>query len=193
LAFRYIGSKARLVDTIMAHVGEPDGGTFIDAFCGTGAVSQVAAERGWPVAVNDHLTSAVTMTRARLVTAPSARFAPVGGYENAVATLNKTRATKGFIWREYSPASKAHAGIERRYFTETNAQRIDGIRKTIGAWAKEGLISPTEEQVLIADLLGAANRVANTAGTYGCFLSTWQRVMLWPMAPPTSTASLRCC
>jgi adenine-specific DNA-methyltransferase len=28
--------------------------------------------------------------------------------------------------------------------------------------------------VLIADLLSAANRVANIAGTYGCFLSKWQ-------------------
>ena len=32
-----------------------------------------------------------------------------------------------------------------------------------------------EELLLIADLLSATNRVANIAGTYGCFLSKWQQ------------------
>jgi adenine-specific DNA-methyltransferase len=30
-----------------------------------------------------------------------------------------------------------------------------------------------EERLLLADLLAATNRVANIAGTYGCFLSHW--------------------
>jgi len=178
VAFRYIGSKVRLVDAIMRYVGRPDGGTFIDAFCGTGVVAQAAAALGWPVLVNDHLSCAVTMTGARLVSSSSARFAALGGYEKAVAALNNARPKKGFVWREYSPASLPHARTERRYFTEANAQRIDGIRRTIRAWAQDGALSTAEEQLLLADLLGAANRVANTAGTYGCFLSTWQRQSL---------------
>ena len=36
MSFRYIGSKARVVEGIMDRIGEPDGGTFVDAFCGTG-------------------------------------------------------------------------------------------------------------------------------------------------------------
>ena len=34
MSFRYIGSKARIVDAIMEHVGTPDGGVFVDAFSG---------------------------------------------------------------------------------------------------------------------------------------------------------------
>jgi adenine-specific DNA-methyltransferase len=118
------------------------------------------------------------MASARLVSYDSIQFASLGGYEKAISDLNKMQPRKGFVWREYSPASLEHVGIERRYFTEANAQRIDGIREAIRAWAKDEIISSTEEQFLIADLLGAANRVANTAGTYGCFLSTWQRQSL---------------
>jgi len=59
------------------------------------------------------------------------------------------------------------------YFTEANAAKIDGVRRQIAAWRDDGAISTTEERLLIADLLLAANRVANIAGTYGCFLSHW--------------------
>ena len=64
------------------------------------------------------------------------------------------------------------------YFTEENAQRIDGMRNTISCWKQQKKINDIEEKVLIADLILATNRVANTAGTYGCFLSKWQRTSL---------------
>lgn len=178
VAFRYIGSKARVVDAIMSHLGQPNGGTFVDAFCGTGAVAEAAARVGWPVRVNDHLSSAVTMAGARLIPTHQVSFGALGGYRGAHAALNRAPARQGFIWREYSPASVAHAGLERRYFTEANAQRIDGIRAVIREWKDGSRITEVEERLLLADLLGAANRVANTAGTYGCFLSKWQRQSL---------------
>jgi adenine-specific DNA-methyltransferase len=67
------------------------------------------------------------------------------------------------------------------YFTEDNAQKIDGIRHQIRQWHEQGVITLHEQQVLIADLMRAANRIANTAGTYGCFLSKWQRQSLNPL------------
>jgi len=59
------------------------------------------------------------------------------------------------------------------YFTEQNAARIDGIRQSIAQWRSDSLLSEAEERLLLADLLLATNRVANIAGTYGCFLSRW--------------------
>lgn len=59
------------------------------------------------------------------------------------------------------------------YFTEANAALIDGIRKKISDFRASEVISIAEERLLIADLLLATNRVANIAGTYGCFLSHW--------------------
>lgn len=178
MSFRYIGSKARLVDAIHEHIGMPDGGTFVDAFCGTGAVAEAASKAGWPVLVNDHLASSSIMALARVLSEKQVSFDAFGGYLNAINELNRAEPYAGFIWREYSPESKNHGDSERKYFTEDNARKIDGIRHQISAWENAGLISQSEFYILLADLLGAANRVANTAGTYGCFLSKWQRQSL---------------
>ena len=175
MSLRYIGSKARVVSEIIAFLGPPRAGQgyFVDAFCGTGAVAEAAARAGWPIRLNDHLLSAVTMAHARLISAREAAFAPLGGYPRALARLNEAAPVRGFIHREYSPASEGHAGVARMYFTEANAARIDGIRRRIEAWRAGGTISVAEGRLLVADLLLATNRVANTAGTYGCFLSHW--------------------
>lgn len=175
MSVRYIGSKARLVDAIIPMVGKPGrrSGAFVDAFCGTGVVAEAAARAGWSIRLNDHLLSAVTMAHARLVGHQDATFRSLGGYENALAQLDDVKPIRGFIWREYSPASLAHAGVARMYFSEKNAARIDGIRRQVAVWRDDGAITDAEERLVIADLLLATNRVANIAGTYGCFLSHW--------------------
>lgn len=182
MTFRYIGSKSRLVDQIMARVGPKTGGFFVDAFCGTGAVAEAAALAGWPVRVNDHLHSAVISTVARLVSTEQAKFKKLGGYSKTIEKLNACRASDGFIWRTYSPASLHFCGHERRYFTNENAARIDAVRNQIREWADDGSISETEEQLLIADLFSALNRVANIAGTFGCFLAKWMDQAKEPIA-----------
>jgi adenine-specific DNA-methyltransferase len=173
MSFRYIGSKARVVDQIGEYIVSPSGRFFVDAFCGTGAVAEMAAEKGWHVLLNDHLACATTMAKARLLSAADAPFERLGGYGSAIATLNEVPPRKGFVWSEYSAASAKRTGIERRYFTEENAARIDGIRNQIGVWRARHLIDENEESLLIGDTLGAVNRVANIAGTYGCFLAKW--------------------
>jgi len=173
MSFRYIGSKARLVDQIENYFGEPTGGYFVDAFCGTGSVASAAAELGWPIKLNDSLTSAVVMSSARLASKQQIKFTALGGYENAISVLNNLEPQKGFIWETYSPASVVSCGIERRYFTEENATKIDTIRAKIAIWHESKLISEWEANLLIADLIHALNRVANIAGTFGCFLSKW--------------------
>lgn len=173
MTFRYIGSKARVVAQIAGHIGIWREGHFVDAFCGTGAVAEAAADLGWPVRLNDQLKAATIVAAARLLSHPQAQFECLGGYVNAIELLQSSAPVQGFIWREYSPASKSRVQIERRYFTEQNAAAIDGMRLQINDWRTKGLIARTEEILLIADLLSALNRVANIAGTFGCFLSKW--------------------
>lgn len=174
MTFRYIGSKSRLIDQITAHMRQPaEGAFFVDAFCGTGVVAEAAADLGWNVRINDSLHSAVISAGARLISQEQATFTKLGGYAQAIEKLNALRGKKGFMWREYSPASVHSCGFERRYFTEENAARIDAIRGLITDWRQAGTINEVEERLLIADLFGALNRVANIAGTFGCFLSKW--------------------
>lgn len=185
MSVRYIGSKSRLVDALAPFVGPPPGpdAAFVDAFCGTGAVAELAADLGWTrVRLNDHLACAVTMAHARLASREDARFEAFGGYPAALAALAALPGRPGFVWREYSPASARLVGSERQYFTEANAQRIDAIRAEIGRWSREGRLGEVEERLLLGDLLAAANHVANIAGTYGCFLRSWSTQALAPLA-----------
>jgi adenine-specific DNA-methyltransferase len=180
---RYIGSKARIVDLILETVGPPGSGDgfFVDAFAGTGVVGARAGDLGWPVRLNDHLLSSVITSAARLLGSDVVSFSRFGGYENAAAELNNVRPRPGFLWREYSPASLDAIGIERRYFTEDNAAKLDAMRATIEAWAVAGRLTKDERILLIADLLSAANAVANIAGTYGCFMRKWLESALRPV------------
>lgn len=174
MTFRYIGSKSRLVDKIASHIGPPrKGAFFVDAFCGTGAVAEAAAEHGWNVRINDSLHSAVISAGARLISHDQVTFKKLGGYSGAVSKLNAVKPLHDFMWRTYSPASIDTCGIERRYFTEENAAKIDAMRCLIVEWKGAGYIDEIEERLLIADLFSALNRVANIAGTFGCFLSKW--------------------
>lgn len=174
MGFRYIGSKARIAKAILDHIGTPDSEhtTFVDVFSGTGVVASSAADRGWRVKVNDTLHCATIISTSQLVSTSDVSFATIGGYKNACDKLNESQRP-GSIWKLYSPASVDYCGIERKYFTIENAMHIDGARRTILEWSSESKISSTEESLLLASLVSAANDVANIAGTYGCFLSKW--------------------
>lgn len=181
MSVRYIGSKARLAGAIVDLAGSPDRGRFVDAFSGTGSVAAAAVERGWGVLVNDALPSAVAMSTGVLVGRANVPFSALGGYEAACSHLNAVNGRPGFLHREYSPASESHAGVARRYFTETNAARLDAMRSQIASWADAGALTLHEERLLLADLIRSANRVANISGTYGCFLSKWTSNALRPV------------
>ncbi len=170
---RYIGSKARIVDQILDAAGAPTSGRFVDVFCGTGTVSRAAALAGWRVLANDHLLSASVATHAQLLNRSKVPFERLGGYQTAIDQLNALRPRKGFFFREYSPSGRSRTGESRQYFTVDNASRIDAIRAAIELWHEEELLNPHEYRLLLADLMDAANRVANIAGTYGCFLRRW--------------------
>jgi len=89
---------------------------------------------------------------------------------------------RGFITRNYSPAGG------RMYFTEENAGRIDAIRRRLHEWRASELIGEDEYYILLAALIEAADRVANTAGVYAAYIKSWQPnarrpLALLPVAP----------
>lgn len=133
----------------------------------------IAADAGWPLHLNDSLRCATIMAAARFISIREAQFKSLGGYQQVTSRLNELAPIRGFIWREYSPASQEHLGFERRYFRESNAGRIDAMREQIRDWRCYGKLTAPEEMLLIADLLSAVNRVANIAGTFGCFMAKW--------------------
>lgn len=168
---RFIGSKTRISKAILDRIGEPseEDSRFVDAMCGSGAIAVEAAQRGWPIVINDFLKSSVIMTKSRLLSEEDVPFENLGGYSNAVSKLNEVEGVKGFFLKEYSESA------ERPYFTDENAMKIDAMRIKIRQWMAESVISPEEHELLIGDLMMSVNQVANTAGTYGCFMKEMQR------------------
>lgn len=96
MGYRYIGSKARIVDEIMNYVDiYPGKGRFIDGFCGMGHVAIAAANKHWPVIVNDQMLYAGYISKARLLATSQAQFKNLGGYENM---LLKNAENLDFTW-----------------------------------------------------------------------------------------------
>ena len=175
MTVRYIGSKVRLADHISEIIGGPSSRShrFVDGFCGTGVVARTAALRGWSVYGYDTLLSATYLADASLYSNEELDFSKIGTYSETIDVLNSLQPCDGFIWRTYSPASSHFTDYERRYFTEDNARKIDAVRDQIARWHEDGLLGFREQALLVADLIEAANDVANIAGTYGCFLKKW--------------------
>lgn len=193
MSIEFLGSKRRLLSFLSQQIGaHSDGGQhFVDLFCGTASVAASFRDRGLRVTANDHLSLCSTMAEATLLNHGTPRFSSLvaagevpaeGGkraYDRVLARLNRLEPRPGFVHSSYSPASAANGGVERMYFTESNAGRIDAIRDQIDRW--EPLLTRGERSLLITDLIRAASAVSNTAGTYGCFLKRWKARSLAPL------------
>jgi adenine-specific DNA-methyltransferase len=178
----YLGNKAGVADHLVRLIGRaaPSGGEVADVFAGTGAVSLAFARAGYDVTASDVLPLSVTWTRARLL-GGAAEF---GGLRDVLGPLGDDPlgvvlghlallpGEDGWVTQNYSPASVALAGVERRYVTEANARRIDAIRHRLREWRP--LLDDAEHALLMTCLLEAVSQVSNVAGTYGCYLKRWK-------------------
>ena len=89
---------------------------------------------------------------------------------NIIDLLN-TKRYKGFIYYNYSP-NKEHK-YERKYFTNENAEIIDGIRQQIEIWKNNKEITYDEYIFLISLLIENVSLYSNIPGTYGAFNNKW--------------------
>lgn len=195
MAYRYLGNKTRLLAWISGIVREnvPAGSRIADPMCGTASVSEAFAFDGFSVSASDTLSFPVLHAKARLLFAGPPDFAVLGGYEAAVQHLNSIEPVEGYFFREFSPeGNPAYGGPPRGYFTSSNAGRIDAVRIEVRALKAAGSIAPEEHDLLLHDLALAVNQVANIAGTYGYFRSSWNQQSLSPLTlvPETFTASI---
>jgi len=144
-------------------------------------MSAVFAERGFRVIAADELRFPVLHAQARLLHDGASAFGSMTAYQNALSELNGLAGLKGFFWQEYSDEGRPRNGTKpRKYFTGTNAAKIDAIRAEIKKWRQQGLPGQAVD-LLIHDLILAVNRSANIAGTYGYYRSTWNRSSLEPL------------
>jgi adenine-specific DNA-methyltransferase len=175
---RYIGSKTStlpaLETLILARVAE---GTFCDPFGGIGTVASFFKRSGFTVHTGDLLAFAHCFQTARVALngppRPTVQMREELGLTTAaqvISELQRSRPVRSWIHREFS--------VRRSYFTPRNAVAIDGVRRRLQSWHREGLTDQRLDLYLRACLIDAVDRVANTAGTYYAYLKGWSRKAL---------------
>lgn len=182
--FRYIGNKTKLLPAIMQATQDAigDKGTVVDLMSGTGSVALEYRRNGYSVIASDVMTySKCHLISQLLYNAPPAfsglerLFPNSDRYTKAVNYLNELKPVQGYFYQEFSPeGAPANGSAARKYFTSSNAAKIDAVREQIREWIEEGSITDNEAAVLKHTLIMAVNKVANISGTYGYHLSAFK-------------------
>ncbi|MFQ5745677.1 MAG: DNA adenine methylase [Gemmatimonadota bacterium] len=184
---RYLGNKTRLVPFLLGAV-ERIGirpGVACDPFAGTASVGRALKRAGWQVHCGDLMALSYALQVARVELDRSPRFPssllPDGrpargrvGYPTFLRRLGHLPPGDGFLAANFAPSENGSGREGRMYFTPANARRIDAIRDRIGRWTAEGALDRPRVQLLLATLILAADRVANTTGVYASYVKTWQ-------------------
>lgn len=180
--YRYLGNKTRLAPWLISQIKElvDSGATVADPMCGTASVSEALRAAGFRVFASDIMTYAAHHARVRLLLNEAPDFEGLGlRYGEILNKLNSIAPKRGLFFREYSPEGSPKSKTEpRKYLTPQNAGKLDAISQTILEWHREGFTTEIENSLLRHDLILGVNRIANIAGTYGHYRSTWSKAAL---------------
>ncbi|MBV9848540.1 MAG: DNA adenine methylase [Armatimonadetes bacterium] len=174
----YIGNKRKLLGLIKQAISQTSvmpPATFLDLFAGSGVVSRMAKQMGFHVLANDWEPYAQTINGCYIGNNTPLPFTELGGYENAIATLNRLPPREDWITRHLCPASDDHYDIrrDRLFYTRANGMKMDAMRSQIELWRDQGHIDAEEEACLLAPLLYQACYVSNTSGVFKGFHNGW--------------------
>ena len=186
MSYRYIGNKSRLLRPLVERIRKvvPKGAIVADLMCGTASVSEALRASGFRVIASDMMSYAYhhACVRLKLDRPPPFSDLSMDGYYDALQFLQALSGKNGHFFREYSPDGHPIGGVPPRgYFSAENACRIDAIIQQINSWQFQKKITSLENSLLRHDLVLAANRVANIAGTYGHYRSSWSKSSLSPL------------
>jgi len=187
LQVRIIGSKYKMLGNILKIIQKEGitGKTFFDVFCGSTSVGRFF-KRKFLITSNDILYFSFVLQKALIDLNSYPKFEGLTFMTNeskeskdkervskVLEYLNNIEGSKGFIYQHYTPASKMVDGIERKYFSELNGEKIDAVRIKIGEWFTNKNITEDEYFYLVASLLLAVQKIANISGTYGAYNKIW--------------------
>ncbi len=176
----YIGSKKKLLPFIELAVKycdlKKENPVFCDLFAGTGIVGRYFKEKGYKIIANDLEFYSYSLINHYI---KNHKFIDIEKFLNELNTLKGINT--GFIYNNYAPSGKfslLENNTRRKYFTDENAKIIDEARLTIDFWKKSKAISEEEYNYLLAIIIEAADRVANTASVYGAYLKNFKKTAL---------------
>lgn len=171
----YIGSKYSIlsyIDEVIEDFVKPKKNiVFCDIFAGTGVVSKYFKEKGYNIISNDIEYFSYVTLKGLIGNCDELKFEKLTKkHIDPFVCLNGLSGKKGFIYKNYSLGGTKKSEFKRQYFSDENARKIDACRMKIEKWKRKGLITENEYFYLLACLIEAADKVANTASVYEAFL-----------------------
>lgn len=185
----YIGSKYTLLpflENVYRKISDGSEKVFCDLFAGTGAVGRHFKRLGLQIIANDLQYYAYSLNKAYIEINHQPAFSKLlqsmkcsDTTDNPVQIildhLNNIEGVEGFISANYGPAGN------RLYYTAQNAMKADAIRQSLNKWQNKRLIDEKEFFYVLAALIEAIDRVANTASVYGAYLKSYKASALKPL------------
>jgi adenine-specific DNA-methyltransferase len=161
---RYIGNKTKLLRFIGSVLRKRGirAGRAVDPFSGTASVARELKRLGFQVVAADLMEYAHVLAKAYVEATCIPPSLP-----QRIESLNELPPLPDFVARHFAMPA-------RMYFTESNAARIDAMRARIHQWQVSQEISAGEAYLLLAALIEASDRVANTTGVYAAYVKSWQ-------------------
>lgn len=173
----YIGNKRKLLDLIGSAIDRTGvrGGTFFDAFAGSGVVSRMAKVRGFQVVANDWEPYCRFINGAYVSLNHLPDFRNFGGPSRFFNHLNNLPGSCGYIATHYCPADDESPDYdsERMFFTQENGRRLDAMREEIARLRNDGLLDDKEQDAALASLIFATGWCSNTSGVFKGFHRGW--------------------
>ena len=182
----YIGSKYSIlsyIDEVIEDFTKSKKNTvFCDIFAGTGVVSNYFKEKGYNIIANDIQYFSYVTLKGIVENSDELKFLGLEKkHIDPFVCLNGLNGKKGFIYKNYSLGGTRKKEFKRQYFSDDNAKKIDACRMKIEKWKKKKLITDNEYYYLIACLIEASDKVANTASVYEAFLKELKKSAEKPM------------
>ena len=181
----YIGSKHSLLEfienSINSIVKEPVK-TLCDVFAGTGAVGTYFKQKGFHIIANDMQYYSYVLNRHYIGNHKELSFnglvkdcnldkiSIVNRKSEVCKYLENLNPVKGFVYQNYALGGTKNKEYQRLYFSDANAALCDAVRIKIEQWKNDNKITEDEYFFLLATLLEAIDKCANTASVYGAFL-----------------------
>jgi adenine-specific DNA-methyltransferase len=167
-------------------VGDKNDLVFCDLFAGTGAVGTHFKRLGYKIIANDIQYYSYVLNRHYVGNHKPLKFEKLQGEVTELKNskiderkdivcdyLQKIDGVDGFVYQNYCPNNTSEE--QRLYFTAENGRKCDAIRERIESWRKSSLITENEYFYLLATLLEAIDKHANTASVYGAFLKKFKK------------------
>lgn len=182
---KYIGNKCRLIgfieDCLKDFKVEYKNVKVYDLFSGTGSVSEFFLKNNCKVLSCDNMNYAIAEQYRRLFFREEPEFNEIKeliGYEkldDILKYLNSLEGKKGYFFDNFCE----EGGYKRKFFSSSNAKKIDAIRNKIDEW--KDILPSDKYNFLVGILMNSADFVSNTAGTYGAYLKIWRSMALKEM------------